>query len=154
MVDYQVQDMIQTGLLITATLGVFLTFMKLRSSARVQQASFFKEMHLTFLQDREVRESFYLIEYNKYKYGCSAPGEEREQSVDRLLLVLETIVILRNRELITKEDYKSFEYYISRVCGNAEVQAYFAFLKEWASRGSHFSTPFANLMALADRGSL
>jgi len=117
-------DIVNGLLLVVATIGIFLTLYQIKQSNKTQRATFFKELYSTMYSDSDVTRGYYLIDHGKFKYSDSFHRSEEEKPIDRLLTFIDLICYLRKQDLITESEIRYFEYELTRVYQDKEIQRY------------------------------
>lgn len=96
-----VSDLINSVLLVVAIIGIFITYRQMKEGYKTQKASFFKDLYLTMWSDREIRDTYYDIEYNKIIYNINFHGSTDEKRLDHLLCFTDLICELYSQRVIT-----------------------------------------------------
>jgi hypothetical protein len=117
-------DIINGFLLVVATIGIFLTLYQIKQSNKTRRATFFKELYSTMYSDSDVTQGYYLIDHGKFKYSDSFHHSDEEKPIDRLLTFIDLLCYLRKQDLITESEIRYFEYELTRVYQNKEIQRY------------------------------
>jgi hypothetical protein len=138
----QVNDLINVLLLLTAVVGIFLTYWQTRLNARTNKAAFFKDLYSTMFRDPIIRKAFYQIEYDKFIYDDSFHGSENEQLIDRLLSFSDLVCDLYFQKIISKHEMDFFKYEFIRVYQDEEIQKYLTFLKNFYLENQFGTVPF------------
>jgi hypothetical protein len=141
--DFTLPDQINTGLLLITALGVVAAVVQIRNGTKAQRATFLKDLYLQFRIDPEIAESFYLIEYDKFRYDSSFHGSEIEPKIDRLLTFIDLVCELYDQQSISQKEMKFFNYPFKRVAQDPEIQKYLEFLGKFYARNSVQHKPFS-----------
>jgi hypothetical protein len=126
---FSVADLINTGLLLVAIIGIFLTYRQIREGYKTQKAAFFKDLYSTIFADEDIRQAFYRIEYKKFVYPKEFHGSETEKLIDRLLGFMDLVCDLYAQGVITDHEMAFFNYHFTRVYDDSNIQGYLEFLK-------------------------
>jgi hypothetical protein len=89
--EFTLPDIINTGLLVITALGVIAAVVQIRNGTKAQRATYLKDLYLQFRTDPDIAESFYLIEYDKFKYDSTFHGSKIEPKIDRLLTFIDLV---------------------------------------------------------------
>jgi len=103
--DYEIRsrNVINTGLLVAAVLGIALTLWQVRSGVKTQRAQFLKDLYSTWASDADALAAYYHIEYGNFEYGADFHGSDIEPKIDRLLAFSDLVAEL---ELCLKVGYE------------------------------------------------
>jgi hypothetical protein len=137
-------DIINTSLLLTAVIGIFLTLRQAHQSRKTQNAAFFKDLYSTMFSDPDIREAYYQIEYRRFAYDETFHGSALEPKVDRLLKFADLVCRLYQNKMIGKFEMKAFEYQFLRVYENDQIQKYLKFIKDYSQKVERVEEPFRN----------
>lgn len=135
-------DYINTGLLLTAVVGIAMTYWQVRSSARTQRASFLKDLYSTLTTDADICEAYYLVEYGRFKYGTEFHGSNMEPKIDRLLAFTDLVCELYQQQIITSHEMEFFRYRFLRLATNPDIKAYLQFLSGFYAQVGLEKEPF------------
>lgn len=126
-------DTINLGLLVLTLLGLFFTGFQLMQTKKINRSSLVKEMYFNLYNDEELREIFYMIEWDDSEISrvLNLGGTEEERKVDKLLSFFDIICNMYYRGVLGKKDMKVFSYEMMRVYGHSAVAEYLKFLKNW-----------------------
>lgn len=137
------QDFKNLGLLLIAFVGVCLTLKQMKQKYKTQKAVFFKELYSTMFSDQEIRNAFYKIEYNKFKYEHEFHGSEEEKCMDRLLSFVDLICDFYDQKILTKREMSTFKYEFLRIFKNENIKKYLEFLKDFYKLNQTETEPFS-----------
>jgi hypothetical protein len=140
--------------LLIAVGGIYLTLQQIRQGYEIQKATFFKELYLTFFDDSEIRQAFYLIDYNQLLYNEDGKGFENsphEKPIDRLLNFVNLLCELYERKLLTKKEMRFFQYEMIRIWRNSTIQTYLEYLAENAQSIGDDKPPFESFVRYCKR---
>jgi hypothetical protein len=128
-VNISLSDYINAVLLFSAIIAVLLTFVQLRAGNRTQRANFYKDLRLTMVFDKEMREAFYFAESNKAEgvFDASFWGSDLEMKVDRLIEFLDSVCELYYQGFLRQDQMLYFNYIIFTVYNNTRFHAYLVF---------------------------
>jgi hypothetical protein len=126
--------------------GIVLTLRQLRENSKTQQATFFKELHSAFYADQKIRNAYYLIEYDNFKYDASFHGAELERDIDQLLKFADMVCNLHKEGLLNTRAMSLFNYEFLRVYSNESIQRYLGFLRTWYSQVKSDTEPFPHFI--------
>lgn len=144
-----VGDKINSGLLIAAIVGITLTYLQVRSSARTQRAQFLKDLYSTLAADPDVMDAYYQIEYGQFHYGDGFHGSDIEPRIDRLLGFADLVSELFLQKIISKRELVFFEYRFRRIYENPEVRQYLNFLTSFYKQTGSRSAPYQSFQRVA-----
>jgi hypothetical protein len=143
-------DIIAAAGFIIAAIGLLLTLCQLRTDSKRKRAEFIVSVANQYMTDSETSKIFYLLEYEKFKYGPEFHESEKERQLDRLLSYFEIIATLYDMGMFTRADLELIKYQFVRVYRNAEVKKYFEFLDNLDVSGGGFEK-FRKVAALLDQ---
>jgi hypothetical protein len=140
-------DLINAGLLIVAVVGIWLTYLQLRTSSKTQKATFFKDLYTTMFADAEIRNAYYKIEYGEFNYGADFHGSKDERMFDHLLSFVDLICELYAQGTISDREMRFFKYELTRINRNDNIKRYLDFLTSiYKSEGTD-TVPFPSFSA-------
>lgn len=116
---------------LTAVISVPIILVQYAKSKKQKRAEFILQLHHMFINDKDMMEMFYKIEYGDFKYDAKMHMSLEEQKLDKLLGHFNNICRLYEMNVIEDKDFEIFRYEISRVAQNKEVRKYFDFLDYW-----------------------
>lgn len=116
---------------LTAVISVPIILVQYAKSKKQKRAEFILQLHHMFINDKDMMEMFYKIEYGDFKYDAKMHMSLKEQKLDKLLGHFNNICRLYEMNVIEDKDFEIFRYEISRVAQNKEIRKYFDFLDNW-----------------------
>ena len=119
---------------LTAIISVPIILVQYTKSKKQKRAEFILQLHHMFINDKDMMDLFYKIEYGDFKYDSKTHMTLEEQKLDKLLGHFNNICRLYEMNVITKKDFQLFEYEVCRVAQNPEICNYFDFLDRWFKR--------------------
>jgi hypothetical protein len=149
--EFSLPDQINTGLLVITALGVIAAVIQIRNGTKAQRATYLKDLYLQFRTDPEIAETFYLVEYDKFKYDSDFHGSEIEPKIDRLLTFIDLVCELYNQKSISKKEMQFFNYAFKRVARDLEIQKYLEFLGQFYARNGIEHKPFSAFQSYSQR---
>jgi len=130
-----------TGLLINACQSS-------RSDAQSRSAFVAKWLE-RFADDKEMREIYYEIEYNKFTYNQETfHGSDDEKRIDKLLMHLANAALAQQGGLLRGKDLIPLQYIALRVLNNANIKEYLEFVLTVAGRPGLGVHPYASLIQM------
>jgi hypothetical protein len=117
-----------------AIIGIFLTWRQLKLGYEIQKATYFKELYLMFFADRDIIETFYLIDQKRLDWNHFW-GTPEEKQVDRLLSHITLVCGLYFAGMLTRKEMNFFKYEFLVVYKNECIQKYFEHLQNASSAG-------------------
>lgn len=108
--------------------GIF-TIYQWRKTLDLKRADYIKELTEKIRVDEDIKNILYKIEYGEVWYDedfhKSKKNDDIESKVDKTLSYFSYICYLKSKKLITKAEFKFFEYRISRILSDKNVIDYF-----------------------------
>ena len=105
---------------------------QIKKSAIQKRSEYVIDLYSTFVQDRDMIEIYYKIEYSKFIYDNGAfHGSETEKQLDKLLGHFTIIGRLYNLGILTREDMNFVKYEFLVIYQNQNIQAYLSFLDRY-----------------------
>lgn len=133
--NYELIEMCATVLTaLTAVISVPIVLVQYAKSKKQKRAEFILQLHHLFVNDKDMMEMFYKIEYGDFKYDSDMHMSAEEKKLDKLLGHFNNICRLYEMNVIEDKDFEIFRYEISRVAKNKEICKYFDFLDNWFKR--------------------
>ena len=129
-----------------ATIGAFVyAIVQVRQSKKQKRAEFIVQLHSMFVQDEDMLEMFYKIEYGDFDFNNLQMTPD-EKKLDKLLGHFNNICRLHEMKILKDEDIELMRYEICRVAQNSQVQKYFKWLDEnWMPRAGFDEVKFSSL---------
>jgi hypothetical protein len=140
-----VGDLINLLILVTAVVGAILVIMQIRSSNKTQRTVFLKDLYSTLYSDPEMRQAFYEIEYERFKYDDAFHDSPAEGRIDRFLGFLDMVCYLHSQGFLSLAEMEFFRYEMLRTYQNPEVRRYMAFLQQWFDQTAILDKPYESL---------
>ena len=147
--------LVQSGVLILMTVGLYLTWYSIKltrksleQSMAQKRADLVMSIYHQFKQNPEVVNIYYHIEYGEFEYNEDFHQSPTEQHLDALLNLFDAIAKLWKMRILHLDDVKILGYEILVVYQDSEVQKYFKFLDRWFQERGINLTPFGNLREL------
>lgn len=130
-------DGISIGLVIIG--GIF-AYYQWRRSVSLKRASYINELTEKIRSDSDIKDCIYLFDYDTDWYSAQFHGdEELELKIDKTLSYFSYICYLKRQRIISKREFKFFQYEVERILMNPGVQDYFFNLYHFAAK---FNVPF------------
>jgi hypothetical protein len=144
---------------ILTLVGILLTFAsvtfaarQLQRSRRTNQAQFLFNITTWFLNDSDLRDIFYKLDYNMWEFDEKTfPGSEDEPKIDKMLFVFDLLEHLIESEHISVDDLRILAFEASRVLHNPEVKRYLNWLDSEYRLVGRPTPAYARARKLAER---
>jgi hypothetical protein len=102
-----------------------------RKSAVQKRSEYIIDLYNTFVNDKDMIDIYYKLEYSDFKYDNNFHGSETEKQLDKLLGHFSNIGRLYFAKILTREDLKFLEYEFLIIFQNKNIKAYLNFLDNW-----------------------
>ena len=102
-----------------------------KKSAIQKRSEYIIDLYDTFVDDTEMIDIYYKLEYSTFTYDKNFHGSETEKKLDKLLGHFSNIGRLYCSGILTREDLKFLEYEFLVIYQNENIKAYLTFLDEW-----------------------
>jgi len=102
-----------------------------KKSAVQKRSEYVIDLYNTFVNDKDMFDAYYKIEYSEFVYDGTFHGSELEKKVYKLLGHFSNIGRLFNLGILTRDDVRFLEYEFLIIFQNSNVKAYFNFLDNW-----------------------
>lgn len=122
--NYSFADLINAGLLLVAIFGIYLTYRQIRVGHRTQHATFFKDLYGGMFADKDIRDAYYLIEYDNFHYKKRFHQSKKEKKVDHLLSFTDLVCDLYMQNMLTKHEMDFFKYRMLRIYASKDIKRY------------------------------
>lgn len=76
-----VMIIISGGFLVVAIITAFLVLKKITKNQKTKRAEYLKDLYLQLTNDPEIRDAFYMIEYNEFIFDDNFHGSEEEKKL-------------------------------------------------------------------------
>lgn len=113
----------------------------------MRKATFYKEIYLTLLCEKHIRDAFYLIEKSKFIFDGNFLGTQTEKDVDALLCFFDMICRLYFSKNLTKQEMHDFKYEFTMVYCNKEIQRYLDYIKDIYNQRQIQGMPFSSFLS-------
>ena len=127
----ELSEMLTIASILLAVLGLFANFLQIRRGNTQKRAEYIVQLYNEFVNDRDMMEIYYKLEYSKFNYGQNFHGSETEKQLDKLLGHFSNIGRLHFMGVIRRQDLKFLEYEFLVIYQNSNIESYLAFLDEW-----------------------
>ena len=123
---------VQFVLVVLTLATVFIAARQLCESNKRNRAEFIISLYNEFVNDNDMLDMFYSLEYGKFNYTPSEfHDSKQEKQLDKLLGHFDNICRLYRMGELKKNDFQFIEYQIRRVANNKDVKNYFTVLDGW-----------------------
>ena len=126
-------------------LSVLIALFQFYKSNKRNRAEFIVKLYNEYINDNDMVDMFYQIEYGEFKYNGSFHDSEDEKKIDKLLGHFDNICRLYHMKELTRADISFMEYQIRRVANNSQVLKYLSFLDSWFKRVGENTIKYADL---------
>lgn len=140
--EISIGDLIQFSGLLIATGGLALTALQTSRANRLSRAQQVIDLQGRFLADRNLVDTYYLIEYQQFAYDKDFHGSELEKRTDRLLQCFENIAMLFEANVIALSDLDAVAYNYLMIYQDQHIQRYFEWLDTWYQQRGMNEIPF------------
>ena len=154
-----VSDIVSLISILIALISGGIAFCKWRKDAKLKRAEYMEKLIKEIRKGDKMQ--FYLFEYNKVWYDENFhKGGTIEQNVDYTLSYLSFLCYLYEQKIISKKEFKFFEYELKRILTNKQLQNYiynvyhfskaqdkpmmFPYLFEYAKKNGYINNEFWN----------
>ena len=147
-------DVIQYSQLFAAiaTIGAFVyAIVQVKQSKKHKRAEFIVQLHDMFVQDQEMVDMFYRLEYGEFEYSEAIHMTPEEQILDKLLGHFNNICRLHEMGVLKDEDIELMSYELCQVARNSQVNKYFDWLDYWFKINGEDEIKFGALRRFASR---
>lgn len=136
---------------VLAAFGGFFTLFQWYKKIKLKRSEYILNILEKIRNDKKISNVIYMIEYSEKWYGYDFHNDKNlEPQVDYTLSFFSYICYLKNKNLISKYEFKFLEYEVTRIVTNPQVQNYlynvyhfskhvktefcFSYLKEYAEK--------------------
>jgi len=148
--EFSVNDIATIFLLLVAIATFCMSFIEARRRTRTERMIFVKQLIEPFRDDPDISSAFYKIEYDDFRYDPNTfHRSDLEREIDKLLSHCNLVCSFYLGKFLSESEFQQFNYYMTRVAENSEVQAYFDFLDSWSER-SGLGSNFSNFRAVTE----
>ena len=102
-----------------------------KKSAIQKRSEYIIDLYNTFINDKDMVEIYYKLEYSDFIYDDSFHGSEIEMKLDKLLGHFSNIGRLYYASILTREDLNFLEYEFLVIFQNRNIKSYLTFLDYW-----------------------
>lgn len=137
---YDLSDILSATSIILVIIGGAFAYYQWRRSVSLKRASYINDLTETIRSDSDIKDCFYLFDYNADWYSAQFHGNSTlELKIDKTLSYFSYICYLKKQSIISKKEFKFFQYEVERILMNHGVQDYFYNLYHFAAK---FNIPF------------
>ena len=105
-------------------IGLFMAVNEYRKSNKVKRATYIDQLTERLKSDQDIRDMIYDFQYGKFKYTKDFHGSELEKKVDRALQYFSYICYLKEKRIITSDEFMFFEIDISQALRCKDLREY------------------------------
>lgn len=102
-----------------------------KKSAIQKRSEYIIDFYNTFVNDKDMVEIYYKLEYSDFIYDETFHGTETEKKLDKLLGHFSNIGRLYYSSILTLEDLKFLEYEFLVIFQNRNIKSYLTVLDNW-----------------------
>jgi len=102
-----------------------------RKNAVQKRSEYVIDLYNTFVNDKDMFDVYYKIEYSDFVYDNLFHGSDLEKKLDKLLGHFSNIGRLFHLGILTRNDLRFLEYEFLIIYQNKNIQAYLNFLDNW-----------------------
>lgn len=102
-----------------------------KTAAIQKRSEYVIDLYNTFINDKDMIDIYYKIEYSEFRYDGNFHGSDMEKQLDKLLGHFSNIGRLYNLGILAREDLKFLEYEFLVIYQNKNIQAYLKYLDGW-----------------------
>lgn len=137
---YKLSDILSIVSIVLVIIGGFFTCYQWRRNVSLKRASYINELTEKIRSDSDIKDVVYLFDYNPNWYSERFHGDDiLELKVDKTLSYFSYICYLKKQRIISKKEFKFFQYEVERILMNPGIQDYFFNLYHFAAK---FKIPF------------
>lgn len=146
---FYVSDFISIISVVLIIVGGIFTYYQWRNSMKLKRSEYINQLNEKMSLDEDMQEVVYLLDYSDKWYDQKFHGGGNlELKIDKTLSYFSYICYLRKEKLISNKEFGFFEYRITRILLNSQIQDYFYNLYHFSNK---FNVPFT-FMALFEYG--
>lgn len=136
---YKLSDILSAISILLVIFGGIFAYYQWRKNVLIKRASYINELTEKIRSDSDIKDAIYLFDYDSNWYTEQFHGSESEIKIDKTLSYFSYICYLNERRLVSKKEFKFFQYEVERILMNIGVQDYFYNLYHFSKK---FSVPF------------
>lgn len=103
---------------LVALVGFILSFMEYRRSNRIKKSSYLEPLIDKMMSDKDIAETIYMLQYGNFKYSEDFHNSEQERKLDKTLQYYSYLCYLKDKSIISSEEFSFFEIEISQALRN------------------------------------
>ena len=132
---YKLSDILSIISVILVIIGGIFTYYQWRRNVSLKRASYINELTEKIRSDSDIKDVVYLFDYNPKWYQEQFHGNDILQlKVDKTLSYFSYICYLKKQRIISKKEFKFFQYEVERILMNPGIQDYFFNLYHFAAK--------------------
>lgn len=136
---YKLSDILSVISIIFVAIGGAFAYYQWRRNVSLKRASYINELTEKIRSDPAIKKTIYLFDYNSGWYSAHFHGSALELEIDKTLSYFSYICYLKAQRIISKKEFKFFQYEVERILMNYGVQDYFYNLYHFSQK---FKTSF------------
>jgi len=129
--------------------GLYLNYKQMKTNNTQRKNELISNVLFKLLDDKDISNIFYKLEYNAFKYSDSFHHSKEEVKLDKILVLFNILSKQYYDNLIEIDDIEEISYDMMTVYQNQEVQKYLAFLDGWYKDNGYKKMPYSNFRKLA-----
>ena len=134
---YTPSDILSIVSLVLVIIGGIFTYYQWRKTVLIKRASYINELTEKIRSDPDIKYIVYLFDYDQDWYSASFhENKVLEIQVDKTLSYFSYICYLKKQNIISKKEFKFFQYEVERILMNLGVQNYFFNLYHFAAQNN------------------
>lgn len=95
-------------------IGLYIAISEYRRSNRIKRATYIDQLTERLKSDKEIRDMIYDFQYGDFHYTEEFHGSDLEKKVDKTLQYFSYICYLKEKKIITNDEFMFFEIDISQ----------------------------------------
>lgn len=137
---YKLSDILSIISIILVIIGGIFAYYQWRRNVSLKRASYINELTEKIRSDPDIKDVVYLFDYDPNWYSAQFHGNSAlELKVDKTLSYFSYICYLKKQRIISKKEFRFFQYEVERILMNSGIQDYFYNLYHFAAK---FKIPF------------
>lgn len=132
---YTPSDILSIVSLVLVIIGGIFTYYQWRKTVLIKRASYINELTEKIRSDSDIKDVVYLFDYDQNWYSAQFHGNNAlELKIDKTLSYFSYICYLKKQRIISKKEFKFFQYEVERILMNPDTQDYFFNLYHFAAK--------------------
>ena len=104
--------------------GFILSLIEYRRSNKIKRSSYLEPLFDKLMLDKDIAETIYMLQYGEFKYSENFHNSDKERKLDKTLQYFSYLCYLKDKRIISSEEFSFFEIQISQALRDKKLIYY------------------------------